>query len=256
MNFNSQSYLHLLWESTRCEWRMRDQATTLGFLWTLLQPLLMFAVLYAVFTRWMPGPRTHYASLLLVGIVQYGFFSSATTYGLSSLLRRRAILLNFPVPRETMVLAAVFSAMISYLFEFGLMMVFLVALGARPSPAWAALPFLIVIFVGFVVGISLIMAPLAARHPDFERIWSILLSAGFFLTPVFYPLASMDGARLRLLSLNPLTPLIEIARSCLLEGRWPAGRGLPALTLGTAVLIVAGYRWFKANELAISDYLL
>lgn len=256
MTPRTDGYLHLLWEMTRCEWRMRDQATTLGFLWTLLQPLLMFGVLYCVFTRWMPVPRRQYASLLLVGIVQYGFFSSATTYGLSSLLRRRAIVLNFPIPRETTVLAAVFSATISYLFEFGLMLVFVVALGARPHPAWILLPALIALFIAIVAGVSLLMAPLAARHPDFERIWGIVVSAGFFLTPSFYSLSTLDPARRRLLSLNPLTHVIEITRGILLQGHWPDARIVAALAAGTIGLAAFAYRWFKSEELAISDYLL
>jgi len=256
MSPRARDYLHLLWELTRCEWRMRDQATTLGFLWTLLHPLLMFVVLYAVFTRWMPDPRAQYASLLLVGIVQYGFFSSATSYGLSSLLRRRMILLNFQIPRETMVLAAVFSAAISYLIESAIMIAFLIALGARPSAAWAAMPALMIVFVAMVTSISLLMAPLAARHPDFERIWSILLSAGFFLTPIFYPLSSMDPSRRRLLSFNPLSHFIELARASLLEGRWPAGGTFAGLAAATAALALFSYHWFKSRELALSDYLL
>lgn len=250
------SYFNLLWEMTRCEWRMRDQATALGFLWTLLYPLMIFLALYWVFTTWMTGHTRHYAGFLMIGIVQYGFFSGATRYALSSLLRRRSILFNFILPREILVLSAVFSVAISYLVEFGLMLVFFVILGIHPTLTWMFLPALLVPFIAFVAGFSLLLAVCYARYPDFERIWDAFMTAGFFLTPVFYTLNAVDEHRQRLLLFNPLTHIIELTRGCVLQGQAPSLRQLLALFFLSIIMALGSYGWFKRQELKVTDYLL
>ena len=78
-------YWERLWRLTVSEFLLREQSSVVGFLWTLLQPLLLFSVLYGLFTRWMTPRADGYAAYLLIGIVQYGFFNSGSTMGLSSL---------------------------------------------------------------------------------------------------------------------------------------------------------------------------
>lgn len=247
-------YADQLRELTQCEWKLREQSSVLGFLWTLLQPLLMFGVLYALFTKWMGHHTSGYASYLLIGIVEWGFFASATSYGLTSFLRRSGILLNFKIDRELVVYSAILSVLISYLFELALMLAFAVALGARVSPSWAAFPLLIAVQLALVTGLTLLLAVLAARFPDVERIWSILLMSGFFLTPIFYSLDSISPGRRRLLELNPMTHLIEMSRDCVLAGRFPAPGRLAALGLAAAALSAAAYGVFKLWEIKIGDW--
>jgi lipopolysaccharide transport system permease protein len=241
-------------ELTRCEWKLREQSSVVGFLWTLLHPLLMFAVLYALFTKWMGDRMSNYAAFLLIGVVQYGFFNNATTYGLSSLSRRSAILMNFDFPRGAVVLASVLSVALSHLLELGLMLGFLCAIGASPTLSWLALPLLTLLQLAVICGLALVVAVVAARFPDFERVWSVLMTAGFFLTPVFYTLDVVDERRRRFLWLNPITRVIELSRDCLLRGRFPAAGDLAWLGLAAAVLLAAGYGIFKRNEKHLADY--
>lgn len=247
-------YWERLWRLTAGEFLLREQSTITGFLWTLMQPLLLFSVLYGLFTRWM-SPRTDgYAAYLLIGVVQYGFFNSGSTMGLSSLNRRAALLLNFRVPRELVVLSSVFSVALSYLLELALMLVFVLAAGYKPQAAWLLLPVIVAAHLAFVAGLSLWLSVVAARYPDSERIWSIFMTAGFFLTPIFYSLSDVSPRRRLLLRLNPMTQIIEMTRGCLLDGRAPSWPAFAALSALCAVLLLTGWALFRRYELALSDW--
>lgn len=249
-------YLGQLWSMTVCEWKLREQSTVLGFVWTLLQPGLMFFVLYELFTKWMGAGTPNYPTYLLIGIVEYGFFNGATTYGLTSLQRRSGILMNFKVPRELIVLSSGLSVTISYGVELLLVLVFACLLGAAPAFVWLwALP-IILVHVVFVLGLLLSLSIVAARYPDFARIWNIVTTVGFFLTPIFYTLGSIAKSRQKLLLLNPMTHFIELTRACLLRGHAPSATELGGLTLLALVCAASGYAVFKAFELKLADYVI
>jgi ABC-type polysaccharide/polyol phosphate export permease len=247
-------YLEQIWRLTVSEFKLREQSTLLGFLWTLLQPLLLFCALFGLFTRWTGRNTADYAAYLLIGVVQYGFFNSGTTFGLSALNRRSSLLLNFRLPREIIVLSAVLSVATSYLFELATMLVFLLLLGIRPNAAWAYLPLLIALHVALVVGLCLWLSVIAARFRDWERIWSVVTTAGFFLTPIFYTMDSISPARRRVLLLNPMTHVIELTRGCLMRGEAPSPRIVAALAAACVVLCWGGRAFFKRHELRLGDF--
>ncbi|MEK7389288.1 MAG: ABC transporter permease [Elusimicrobiota bacterium] len=236
-----------------CEWKVREQSSVLGFFWTLLQPLLMFIVLYGLFTKMMSRHTPAYASFLVIGIVQYGFFSQATNLGLSSLIRRRDLIMNFPFPREIVVLASVSSVVLSYVLELVLMLALMLAFGAKVAPAWFAMPVVIVLQIVFVTGLALMLAVASARYHDLNRVWDILTRAGFFLTPIFYSLETLSPSRQELLRFNPMTHVLEATRGCLLGGAAPPWRGLFWGAMATLALAWGGLCVFRSRERSLPD---
>ncbi len=253
---NFAVYANQFRELTRCEWKLREQSTLLGFLWTLLNPLLMFLVLYMLFTRWMGGFMANYPGYLLIGVVQFNLFTTATTTGMGSLNSRRSIMMNFIMPRELFVLTTVCSVAISHAIELVLMLVFLIALGAVPRLSWLTFPLIDAVLLLFVTGLALGLSVLALRFIDFLRIWSIITTAGFFLTPVFYSAAAIGADRQRFLRFNPMAHIIGLARDCLLEGRFPAWRHMAALTALALLVAGIGYAVFNKQKRRLSDYVL
>jgi len=250
-------YFSRLKEMAISEWKMREQSTFYGFLWTLLNPILMFAVLYVVFTKWMGNKTANYPVFLLAGVVQYNFFQMGTGYGLSSQRRRSGVVQNFVLPRELITFSAVLSGAMSYCFEFATMLIFAVILGARPAWSWLALPAVDAILVAFVASLSLFLAVFEARYPDFERVWMILTNLGFFLTPIFYTLDIISPTKRRLLWLfNPMTSIIEMTRQILIAREFPSLLPFIGISLLTAALWWAGLAYFRKKEEKIGDYLL
>ena len=239
---------------TRVEWRLRQQSTFLGFLWTLLHPALMFAVLYGLFVRWLGRAQADYAVFLLVGIVEWNFFASASSYALSSLLRRGHLVSNYPLPYELPVAASLLSVYLSHLLELAAMCALLAAFGPAPSLSWLWLPALDLACLLLAAGAGLALAPLYVLYSDIERIWSILLTAGFFLTPVFYPLSALPPARASLLALNPLAALIGGARAAA-AGSAPPAADLLILLVWSAAVPAAGLAALRLARRRVEDAL-
>jgi len=235
----------LFWMLTRTEFRLRDQGTAAGFLWTLLHPLFIFLILYVLFTRWMAPLIPDFAAYLLIGIVQWNFFSSGTSAGLSSLRRKAGLIASYAFPRVFVVLSSVCAVLLSHLLEWAVALAALAAMGVRPTAFWLCLPLLIGLELALVTGLSAVLALLAVDVRDLDRVWSIFLYGFFFLTPVFYAAEVVSAPAWQLVALNPLTVIITATRAALLGGtcRPPAGAWLLAAAcaaLGAAALACFG----------------
>jgi len=233
----------LFWMLTRTEFRLRDQGTVIGFLWTLLHPLFIFLILHTLFRHAMAPLIPQYASCLLIGIVQWNFFSTGTSAGLTSLLRKSGLISSHSFPRVLVVLSAVSAVLLSHLLEWGVLLAALTALGARPGLGWLALPALIAAELALVVGVSCLLAVTAVRLRDLERAWSLILYGLFFMTPVFYTAEALGGSAPNLTALNPLAWVIGATRACVLEGA--------ARPAAESALIGAALAGFCAAALAL-----
>jgi ABC-type polysaccharide/polyol phosphate export permease len=238
----------------RVEWRLRQQSTFLGFLWTLLNPALMFAVLYGLFVKWLGRGQGDYAVFLLVGIVEWNFFASATSCALSSILKRAPLMTNYPLRAEIPVLAAVLSVYFSHVLELAALAVLLLVFQGGASPAWLWLIPLDLAYLALAAGTGLLLGGLFVFYSDLERIWGIILTAGFFLTPVFYPLSVLAPEKSRLLAFSPLTALIESARLAL-SGSAPGWAAPACLVLWAAAALAAGLAFIGCRRGAIGDAL-
>ncbi|HAZ08919.1 MAG TPA: hypothetical protein DCZ01_10450 [Elusimicrobia bacterium] len=249
-------YGDLLWEMTRGEILMRDQGTVLGFLWTLLHPILMFVVLYGLFSKWIGKFVDQYVAYLLIGLVLWNFFQKATVYALGSLRRARGTILNYRFPREIVVFSSLGAVSWSSLLEICVLMGALIFLGQTPRWTWLLLPGLLALELLLAASVGLFLAVWGAEYQDLERIWDVLTSALFYLTPVFYPLDILSPDKRALLRLNPLTQIIQAFRDCAISGRLPDPTAILILFLGGLILAAAGLFLLRRREFEITDKLL
>ena len=238
-------------ELTLSAFKLRDQGTLLGFLWTLLQPLAMLSVLYWLFRREAGGPPGQFGLYLLVGIVLWTFFASGTAKGLTSLVARQDLIDSVTFPRELIVLSAVLTVVFSSTLEFGVVLLFAVGSGAGISWTWLGLPLILVIESILVIGCSLVLAPLYVHARDLDNIWNILMRIGFFTTPVFYfPERFLSPGDHRIYMLNPVTQIMTYARQILLHHQLPSLMAMAGTCAFAAVVLVLGlliFRYFAAG---------
>lgn len=199
----------------RIEFLLRDQGTFLGFLWTLLNPIFLFATLYIVFSR--NGHPETFKGYLLLGVLLWNFFSAATTVGESIIARRASYLLNSPVNPLLFIIGGISAVACTSLCEAVLGFIYL----AWSSSVTASL---VLHYLGgflltgiLAVGISSLLALIRIFFVDVSHLWSMALRVGFFLTPIFYTVRSIDERYAPLLWLNPLTAAFAYARLDLVE---------------------------------------
>lgn len=230
---------------TLTEFKLKDQGTFLGFLWTLLHPALTFAILYFLFTKWMGKFVDQYAAYLIVGVVQWQFFEKATSSALPVLKRSSSLIKNFKFPVQILVFSSVGAVFLCYLLEMAILLAFLLLTGIRPSANWLLLPGLMLFYLVLTLGVSLALSLLALEYQDLERIWAIVLSTGFFLTPVFYPLSVLSKGRRNLLMFNPMVHVIDVFRHSLLQSSVSSWTGVFIIGLGGIILSFLALSTFK-----------
>lgn len=227
----------IIWQMAKTDLKLRYNGSVLGFLWSLLKPLSLFIVLNVVFTYLFKNATPYYSLQLLVGLTLWNFFVEGTSAGISSLVARAGLLTKQPVPKWAIILASSLTGFISFFFQLIILAIFFGVYGVLPSPL-SFLLFLLIIMLEYVliIGIDLFLSPLYVRLRDIIQVWEVVLIAGFYLVPVIYPLDLVPDFLQRLILLNPLARLIEMAKQVLIFDVYPDW-GFVSLTLAMVFFI-------------------
>src|SRR3954471_12874349 len=164
------------WHLTRTlavtDFKLRFFGSALGYLWQLIRPLMLFAILYVLFTKVLAlDDSPYYAEALLLGLVFYTFLSDATRTSVGSLVSRESLIRKIEFPR----LAVPLSVVLHALFNLGLnlipVFVFFLLAGGSVRVQWLELPVLIVLLVILSTGLAMLLSALYVRYRDVEPIW-------------------------------------------------------------------------------------
>ncbi len=248
-------YRHLIWILAWVEFRQRYKNSVLGYLWSLLEPLLMLSILYLVFSNLMKYPVEHYPLFLLMGIILWSFFTRATTASLSCIRFKPSLIKKVYFPRDILVIANCTTAFLMSLFESVVFVVFMAIFRIPLSLNVLYLPVIIFLFYLLVLGVSLALAPLNVFYQDMQYIWALVLQVGFFATPVIYPLSVFPQDLKQLLSYNPLAQIIFLARDTTLYAKAPGADQFAFVVVSSVILLAAGYTIFFRLEPRLAEEL-
>lgn len=210
----------LLSELVRTDFKLRYQGSVLGYSWSLLKPLMLFAILYVVFVKFLKfgGDVPHFPIYLLLGIVLWTFFVEMTSQGLSSIVARGDLIRKIRIPRWIIVLSSSVSALINLGLNLLVVMAFMLFNKADllQTSLWLPLILLEIFILG--LGVSLFLAAAFVKYRDLSHIWEVLMQAGFYVTPILYPLTLITNVDFqKLLLLNPMAQAIQDARYVLVS---------------------------------------
>jgi lipopolysaccharide transport system permease protein len=175
--------------------KVRYKNSALGILWSLLNPLLMMVVFSLVFTVFTEQKIRQYPVFFLVGLVPWNFFSGALMAGTLSVASNVSLVKKVYFPREILPVGAILAFLVNFLIAFGILIIFLFGsgLGLTIHALWV--PVILATQVIFTVGLSLLLSALHVFYRDVVMILDVALLAGFFLTPIFYPLSLYGESR-------------------------------------------------------------
>lgn len=205
----------LLAELVRTDFKLRYQGSVLGYAWSLLRPLFMFAILYVVFTKFLKigGSVPNYPIYLLLGIVIWNFFQEMTSQSLGAIVGRGDLIRKIRIPRWLIIVSTSVSAIINLALNLVVFMTFALISGMDILVTSIWLPLLLVEVYLFALGLSLLLSALFVRYRDVSYIWEVLIQAGFYVTPILYPLTLISNLNIeRILLVNPIAQAIQDAR--------------------------------------------
>lgn len=248
----------LLKQLVLTDFKLRYQGSILGYLWSLFKPLMMFGVLYVVFTYIIPTGKDipHFPAYLLLGIVVWTFFVEATTMGLGSIVGRGDLIRKVNISKVSIVVSAILSAGVNLILNSLVLVVFMVASGAEVN--WSMIywvPILIVELVLLCIGLAFVLSALYVKFRDFAPIWEIVLQVMFYATPIIYPLQLAYNASPKIaeiISLNPLAQIMQDLREILItpvtlttHEVLPGMISLIVPLLFVPLIALGGYVYFK-----------
>lgn len=207
----------LLRELVVTDFKLRYQGSALGYLWSVLKPLFLFAVLYVVFDQFLRLGRDieHFPVYLLLGIVLWGFFTEATTNGLQSIVSRGDLIRKINFPKYIIVISGTISALINLCINLVVVLFFILINDVQLT--WSALiiiPLILELYI-FSLAIAFFLAAANVKLRDIGYLWEIFLQAAFYATPILYPLAMVivqSEIAAKIIMLNPVAQIIQDAR--------------------------------------------
>lgn len=247
----------LLAELVRTDFKLRYQGSVLGYAWSLLRPLLLFVILYIVFVKFLKlGTEIpHFPVYLLLGLVMWNFFAEMTSQSLGSIVGRGDLIRKIRIPRWMVVISSSFSALINLGLTLIVIALFMVINHVDIMRSILLFPLILLQLYLLALGLSLILAALFVKYRDMSYIWEVVLQAGFYATPIIYPISRITNVDYqKILLLNPVATSIQDARYALVSHSVVTinslfGEGYARLIpYGiTVLLLIIGILYFKKN---------
>jgi ABC-type polysaccharide/polyol phosphate export permease len=245
----------LVWTLVRTDFAARYHGTLGGFVWALLKPLTMFAALLAVFS-FVFAAEPNYRINLLVGLFLWEFFAESTKVGLLSLAQKAYLLTKARLPAWIVVVTSISNPLLT-LAVFAAAAIGWLALAGRLHGALSVALFLgyLALFVAVVVGFSLAASVLFLRYRDLHQVWDVVSQAGFFLTPIIWPIGAIPERYHFFLYLWPATPFVDFCRQALILGAVPTASAHAYLLVETALVLAVGVYLFRRLAPRAVEYL-
>lgn len=250
----------LLRELVVTDFKLRYQGSVLGYLWSLLKPLMLFAILYVVFVKFLRfgSDVEHFPVYLLLGIVLWTFFAEATGQGMNAIVSRGDLIRKINFPKYILVISGTISALINLLINLGVVLIFALVNGVeiRTDALW--LPLNILELYVFSLSLAFLLAALYVKYRDISHIWEVIMQGAFYATPIIYPISMVMAQSVvaaKILLLSPVAETIQSARYNLVTDQTVTTSGLinnpwiASIPLFVIVFFVVFSSWyFKKNQ--------
>ena len=231
-NFLSEFYgsLNIQLQLVRQQLILRYRRTALGFLWTLINPLLMISIMAVVFSALFKQDLTTFALTLFAGMIPWNFLNSVVTQSCTAFLNNEGLIKKVYLPKvifpSSIVAALLFDSLLSFIVLFFVIII----LGGTFTWALLFLPFSFILLFCFAFGLALIMSVATVFFRDLRHVIVLMMQALFFISPILYKPEALGGYAATLVSMNPVTPFIALFRIPLVNGELPPiGTLLPAV---------------------------
>jgi ABC-2 type transport system permease protein len=213
-------FFHLTWTLAVQDFKLRFFGSMLGYLWQLMRPLMLFGVLYFVFTQAIRigAGIEYFAPTLLMNIVLFTFFGDATGGAVTSVVERENLVRKVYFPRLVVPAAIVVTALFNLALNLMAVAFFVFASGVPVRLSWLMLPLLIVALVVFATGLAMLLSALYVRLRDVQPIWEVILQVLFYGTPIIYVIELVQVEWLqRLMMMNPLGSILQQVRHMVID---------------------------------------
>lgn len=247
---SARAWLQLIIYKARADLRAQVARSYLGVLWWIIEPVLYLGAFALVFTKIFQRGDGNYVPFLLIALVPWKWFASCLSVGCNSIMANGGLMKLVYLPKLVFPTITVVSATIKFAFIFVILIAFVLLWGLPITPAWLALPGVLILQFGLNLGVAMVAAALIPFAKDLRIVIDNLLLVLMFLSGVFYSPSDLklSPEMQELFLLNPVADLFTAYRSILLEGTFPDGKIIAIIVAYTIVLMSMGYLLLKRYD--------
>lgn len=216
------NYRDLLAELVSRDIKLKYRRSFLGYVWSILNPLMTMVVMYLVFSNMFRFDIVNYPVYLIIGQTLYGFLTESTTQAIFSITGNAALLKKTYVPKYVFTAAKVTSSLVNMVFSLGAMALVLIFCRIRFTALFFLLPFVLLQIYVFCLGMGMFLAQAAVFFRDVQYIYNVITTAWMYLTPIFYPLSALpEYLQKWIATYNPMYCYITQFRQIVLYEQYP-----------------------------------
>ena len=265
--------LILLRELVKTDFKLRYQGSVLGMMWSVLKPLMLFAIMYIVFVRFLKfgANITHFAVSLLLAQTLWGFFQETASQGMMAIVGRGDLLRKIKFPKYIVVVSSSVSAFINLAISLVIVALFMLINGVPLRWTMLIFPIVVVELYIFSLGVAFILSSMYVKFRDICHIWDVFMQMWFYMTPIIYPISMIANAGTpammtiaKVIMLNPMAQIIQDARYTLVgktdtvwsligSGPWSLLKLIPVLSV--IAIFVLGVVIFKRASKTFTEEL-
>lgn len=212
----------LLKEFVKTDFKMRYQGSVIGYVWSVLKPLMLFAVMYTVFIYFLRfgSDIPNFSISLLIGTVLWGFFTETTSLGMTAIVHRGDLLRKLNFPKEIIILAVSVNAWINLCINLVIVFIFALINQVQISGMVLFLPLLLIELYILALGVAFLLSTTYVYFRDISPIWEVVLQIGMYMTPIIYPISmvlSRSEWIASILMMSPISQIIQDIRHILIH---------------------------------------
>ena len=249
-----QNAFQVIFHLSIMDLKLKYKGTVLGFLWSVIEPLVQLVVLYIVFSSLRPTEES-FIIYLFSGLIMIHLFSRGTTSGMNGLVTRKAILLSLNIPKIIFPISSTITNIYMFGIELIIFFSFIFILNIPITMTVLFLPVILVLLIILTMGISILISIIRLYFKDIQSLWGILTMSLIFITPVFWYVKDMPEEIKSILLLNPLATLMEMMHKVILFDTIPSVNEFIYAASTSIGILLAGYFLFKKVEKKIVEKL-
>lgn len=243
-----KQYVFVIKELTAREIKRKYARSSLGIIWSVLNPLLMMIVMSLIFSTMFRRSIENFPIYYLTGTVFWGLFSGATNSAMSALVDNKSLLIKAKLPKHTFILSRIYTSLVNFGYTCIAYVLMLIVFKIKPSWSMLIFPIDVLFALIFSMGIGYMLSVLYVFFADIKYLYSVLLTVLMYMSAIFYPIERLPEAMQNFISFNPVYVIIYFARTCVMEGQVPEASEWIKLICWSLVSFAVGMTVFKAKE--------
>ncbi len=229
--------------------KVRYRHSVLGLVWTVLNPLLMMAVITVVFSTLFKTDIEHFPIYYLAGSLLFSFNSESTTTAMHSMISNASLIKKVYIPKYLFPLSNVLSAMVNLGFSLIAMFIVMIVTGAPFHVTLLLIPIPIFYVFVFATGLGIMLSALTVFFRDIAHFYGVFILAWTYLTPVFYPVSILPPTLMKIMQFNPMYHYITFMRDLVLNGTFPSMKeNLICIAMSLAMLVLGLFVFYKKQD--------